>query len=194
MTAAAPDVMSKSAFARAQGWSPGYVTKLKQHGRLVLDADGNVQVADTLARIAATAGLREDVAQRHAATRGGQSVVPGGAGAKPGAPSAYGGTESRAAAQGRKEAAQADLAEMERDRMRGNLIPKEAVDAAMRFVGATIFALLDNFPGQNAAIITPVTSVDETEALLAAACRDMQTALGEAIARQKQNLAGDGQA
>ncbi len=187
MTVAPSAVLSKSAFARAQGWSPGYVTKLKQHGRLVLDADGNVQVADTLARIAATAGRREDVAQRHAATRGGQS-------ARPGAPSAYGGTESRADAQGRKEAAQADLAEMERDRMRGNLIPKEAVDAAMRFVGATIFALLDNFPGQNAAILTPVSSVDETEALLAAACRDMQTALGEAIARQKQTLAGEGQA
>lgn len=61
--------LTKSAFAKQQGWSPSYVTKLKEHGRLVLDDAGKVMVQATLEKIKATAGARGDVAARNAAER-----------------------------------------------------------------------------------------------------------------------------
>jgi hypothetical protein len=60
---------SKSAFARRLGVSPGYVTKLKDEGRLVL-VDGEVEVGASLARMEATKDPnRDDVRQRHAQAR-----------------------------------------------------------------------------------------------------------------------------
>lgn len=49
-----PATGSQADFARAQGWSKGYVSKLKGEGRLVFAADGVVDFPATLARIKAT--------------------------------------------------------------------------------------------------------------------------------------------
>lgn len=54
MTAAATDALSQADFARQQGWSKSYVSKLKGEGRLVLTAAGSVDAAASLARIKAT--------------------------------------------------------------------------------------------------------------------------------------------
>lgn len=61
--------LTKSAFAKQQGWRPSYVTKLKDQERLVLDDNGMVVVEATLEKIKATAGARGDVAARNAAER-----------------------------------------------------------------------------------------------------------------------------
>lgn len=175
-----PATLTKTAFARRQGWSGSYVTKLKDHGRLVLDSAGHVCVAESLARIAETRGGRGDVEARHARARAAEPAPP------PARTPGEG--ESRADAISRKEAANADIAEMERDKMRGNLIPREEVEAAMRFIGATVFSLLDSFPGQNAAVLAPVSEVDEVEAQLVEACRNVQASLGDAIARQRAQI------
>lgn len=50
---------TQTEFARAQGWSKSYITKLKQDGRLVMTDDGLVDFAASLARIQATTGAPE---------------------------------------------------------------------------------------------------------------------------------------
>lgn len=62
-------VLTKSAFAKQQGWSPSYVTKLIGQERLVLNKSGLVKVTASLEKIKATAGARGDVAARNAGAR-----------------------------------------------------------------------------------------------------------------------------
>lgn len=62
-------VLTKSAFAKQQGWWPSYVTKLIAQERLVLDAAGKVLVEASLEKLKATAGARDDVVARNAAGR-----------------------------------------------------------------------------------------------------------------------------
>lgn len=61
--------LSKSAFARQQGWAPSYITKLVAQERIVLDATGKVLVEASLKKLKATAGSRSDVAARNASER-----------------------------------------------------------------------------------------------------------------------------
>ena len=69
--AAQPEPLSFRAFAKRQGWKPGYVTQLKAAGRLALTADGRaVKVAESIALIAATRDpAKVGVQARHAAAR-----------------------------------------------------------------------------------------------------------------------------
>lgn len=61
---------TQSEFAALLGKDKSYVTRLKQAGRLVLAADGRVEVEKSLARIAETADPGKDhVAERFAAQR-----------------------------------------------------------------------------------------------------------------------------
>ena len=64
---AAPDTAAATAgtqteFARAQGWSKGYVSKLASQGRLAYTAQGLVDFAASLGRIKATSGAAERAA------------------------------------------------------------------------------------------------------------------------------------
>lgn len=63
--------LSKSEFARSQGWSPSYVTKLKDQQKLVLSEDGKlVDVSATLALLKRTEDpAKESVRIHHAAGR-----------------------------------------------------------------------------------------------------------------------------
>lgn len=61
--------LTRSAFARLLGVHKSNVTRGVQAGRVLLDADGLVLVAQSLERWRATAGPRLDVAERHAAAR-----------------------------------------------------------------------------------------------------------------------------
>ncbi len=82
-------IESKKAFSVRQGVNKGTVTRWAQTGRLVLDAAGDVDIAASQARLAATEGGRADVAARHAENRGAaiptpqQSAEKPTAGAKP---------------------------------------------------------------------------------------------------------------
>jgi hypothetical protein len=63
-------VETKADFARRLGVNRSTVTRLDKAGRLVLAADGRVDVEPSLARLEATRGTRYDVSDRHAAARG----------------------------------------------------------------------------------------------------------------------------
>jgi hypothetical protein len=69
--------LTKSAFAKQQGWSPSYVTKLIAQERLVLNESGLVKVTASLEKIKATAGARGDVSARNASERkAGKKQIP----------------------------------------------------------------------------------------------------------------------
>jgi len=130
---------TRSKFATRIGKDKSYVTRLDQAGRLVLVGEGRsalVDVEASLKRIEETTGGRDDVAARHAAAKGQQSPKP---------------DETRVSAQTRKEMAQADVAEMERDVMRGKLIDREQVEAALADVVAFARQGVENLPHRVAA-------------------------------------------
>lgn len=190
------NVCTQAEFAARQGWHRSTVTRLKQAGRLVMQG-GRVDVVASLARIEETGGMRFDVAERHAAQRAQQesqktAVAPSagsgegeGQGAGPVAPPAPDAVmgERRSDAQARKEAALADKAEMEVQQMRGALIPKEDVDAALRAFGASVRAKLDVLPDQIAPLLAPVSDMDEIHALLAEHCRGILSAVADDMSR-----------
>lgn len=196
-------VCTQAEFAAAQGWHRSTVTRLKQAGRLVMQGR-MVDVAASLARIEETGGMRFDVAERHAANRAQPGTQPAqpeaektaqaplaGAGEGIGsgegsnaAPAAGSGTgERRSDAQARKEAALADLAEMDVQQKRGNLIPKDDVDAALRAFATSVRARLDVLPDQLAPLLAPVSDLDEIHALLAEHARSILAAVADDMGR-----------
>lgn len=137
--AATSNLETRSQFAARIGKDKSYVTRLDQSGRLVLVGEGRSALVDieaSLQRIEETKGGRDDVADRHAAAKGKQTSKP---------------DESRVSAQTRKEAAQADVAEMERDVMRGKLIEREQVEQALSDVVAFARQGVENLPHRVAA-------------------------------------------
>jgi hypothetical protein len=70
VSAEQPAVLRQADFAAWLGCSKSYVTRLKTAGRLVMTPDGLVDVAASMARLAATRGERFDVERRWADSRG----------------------------------------------------------------------------------------------------------------------------
>ncbi len=130
---------TRSQFAARIGKDKSYVTRLADAGRLVLVGEGRSALVDieaSLMRIEETKGGRDDVAARHAAEKGQQAAKP---------------DESRVSAQTRKEAAQADIAEMERDKLKGMLVERDQVEQALADVVAFARQGFENFPHRVAA-------------------------------------------
>lgn len=187
-------LLKQAAFAKAQGWHKSTVTRLKQAGRLVM-VGGRVDVVASLARIEETGGMRDDVAERHATERAQKTAATGREGAGEGrdkggpaktAPATDADLprgETRADAQARKEAALADLAEMEVWQKRGELIPKDDVDLALRSFGASVRAKLDVVADQLAPLLAPVQDLDEVHALLAEHMRGVLAAVADEMGR-----------
>jgi hypothetical protein len=191
------NTVTKAEFARIIGRDSGWVTRLAQRGRLVLEGEGRearVLVAESKALIEQTRASRDDVAARHADKRsahGSSGVVP----------PAYDPGDSmekarriKVVSEARRFAAAADREEMERDKLAGDLIAREDVDAAMKFIGASVRGLAEVFADQIAPIVAPMTNLDEVHAALAEARRDELVRLGEAIERQQAALAKGGAA
>lgn len=124
-------LISQAAFAKLLGVNRSTVSRYKADGRLVMDGK-HVDVEASRQLIKDTSGGRDDVAARHAVDRG---QTPEG--------SADVFLEKRSAAQARKEAAQADIAEMERDQLRGKLVERDAVSAAVADVVITFRQALE---------------------------------------------------
>lgn len=194
-----PDLLSKSAFARFINRKPSYVTSLLREGRLVMEGAGRgakVRVKESLAKMAATRGARDDVAARWAEMAG--SEVPEAAGAPETPPAASGGPvvadlvadlrEERARAELRRTKALADQEEMAAGKMRGELIAREDVDAFCKAIGAAFRAALDVLPDQVAPIVAPVTALDECHAILTDARNNALERLGHEIARRRDEL------
>lgn len=197
-TTTPPATMKKGEFARFLGLAPSYITALVKAGRVVTEGEGRgalVKVAESVALIEATQAGRFDVARRHAAARRrGANEAPGDAPLRstpenaPKRDSESHDPERLVDAKTRKESAQADQEEMKAAQMAGNLIAREDVDAAMKFLGASVRAAMDVFRDQTAPILCAVSDLNETHAMLTEACRNVLHDIGVAIERQHESL------
>lgn len=193
---------TRAAFARRLEMNKSTITRLAQAGRIVLTTSGLVDVERSLALIQDTRGGRDDVAARHAAQRSApkeaeRPAATDVAGATPEQPQPSALNEAaraKAMAESRRVIAQADKEEMERDRLAGDLIDREDVDAAMKFIGAAVRGLLDIFPDQVAPLVTPVSDLAEVQAILTEACRNVLEDFGAAVKRQQEAIAREGEA
>lgn len=131
MSAATAPHGTQAEFARAQGWSKGYITGLKKADRLVFAADGVVDFAASLERIKATSGAPERAA-----------------------PAVQG--KGYSDSQDRERFYAAELKRIEYERATGQVLAREEVDATMDDVAAMIRAGVeawrDTLPPQLAAI------------------------------------------
>lgn len=197
---ATPAILTKTQFAAHLGLAPSYVTALVKAGRVVLEGEGRtarVKVAESIALIEATQSGRFDVARRHAAARRrapnegqGDAVLRSAPENAPKRDAESPDPERLVDAKTRKESAQADQEEMKAAQMAGNLIAREDVDAAMKFLGASVRAAMDVFPDQTAPVLCAVTDLNETHALLTEACRNVLYDIGVAIERQQAAISG----
>lgn len=195
-----PATLTKGEFAQYLGLVPSYITALIKAGRVVLDGEGRaarVKVAESVAMIESTQAGRFDVARRHAAARrqspnagADMAMLRSAPGSAPKRDAENHDSEKLVDAKTRKESAQADQEEMKAAQMAGNLIAREDVDAAMKFIGASVRAAMDVFPDQTAPVLSAVTDLGETHALLTEACRNVLHDIGVAIEQQMAALSG----
>lgn len=122
MTGAAeapPTHCTQAEFARLQGWSKSYVTKLKGEGRLVLDDAGLVDVQASLAKITGSTGAPE---------RAAPAVV----------------SESRS----RKEHYDAELSRLQYEERIGSVLLADEVQATVTDAATRLRVSLEAWPAQ----------------------------------------------
>ena len=185
--------ITRKQYAEHRGCSPSYITYLGKNGRLVLDADGKVMVKETDQMVANTGGDRQDVSSRHAAGRASKKSRDAAEDRKREAP-AFSGEQignSIAASRAIKEKYAALTAKVDYETKIGYLIPREDVDAAMRFIGAAVRSALDVLPDQTAPLVAPVTDLAEIHEALTDACRNALNSIGHTISRQQIEISKD---
>lgn len=169
--------MSKSEFAAHKGWSKPYVSKLAKQERLVLTADGKVDVAATEALLERSADpSKTGVAERHQRERIERGVT---AHLTPAAPPLDPPPEVGEAgkepdfqkARARREHFLARLAENEARKSDGELVERAKVEQAAFAAGRLLRDLLLGLPKQISAELSAVTDPWEVERRLTAGLR-----------------------
>lgn len=203
MTEAAghPPVLGFSAFAKAMGWKPSYVTSLRHAGRLVLTDDNlQVRVPESLQRIADTRDpSKAGVADRHAAGRAAREAEQDGD--MHGDDDALHAPQARAAGQGgedgnryqraraAKEQYLAMQAKLDYEERIGKLVDAQQVRAIAADMGATVRRRLESLPTVLAAMVDErdrdrihTLTTDHVEQTLS----DLESAYARATARKDQ--------
>ena len=164
-----PVYLTKSAFAAHRGVSPGYVTKLKDQGRLVMAPDGKrIDVIATEALLIRTADpSKTSVADRHQKVRVDKEVI---AYVAPDAPST---TPPHPAeimdfqkAKARREHFLGQLAENEARKSSGELVARQAVEDAAFASGRMLRDLLLGLPKQISPGLSAISDPWELERVL----------------------------
>ena len=167
--------LSKSEFAASQGWSPSYVTKLKDQGRLVMSPDGRkVNVSETVAMLSRTKDLGKDhVRNFHQNERTEKHVT---AHTAPSAPpeSDSGSSDPKYwAAKARREDALADLANLELEKKKGNLVERERVESAAFATGRMLRDAILGLPTQLAPELANTSDAFQIELRMREALRSL---------------------
>ncbi|AEJ12320.1 MULTISPECIES: hypothetical protein [Pseudomonas] len=177
--------LTKSEFAARHGWSKSYVSKLAKQDRLVLTADGKVDVEATELLLAESADpSKAAVAARHEEHRVERDVrsqlQPGPgpfATLQPDSPSV--GAHNFQKAKAHREYYLAQLAEAEFNKVQGNLVERQAVEDAAYSAGRM---LRDQFLGlapQLAAELVAMSDPWDIEKHLIDAFRRVFTEVGK---------------
>ena len=177
--------LTKSEFAARHGWSKSYVSKLATQDRLVLSADGKVDVEATEVLLAESADpSKAAVAARHEEHRVERDVRsqlqpgPGHAGTLQ-SDSASVGAHNFQKAKAHREYYLAQLAEAEFNKVQGNLVERQAVEDAAYSAGRM---LRDQFLGlapQLAAELVAMSDPWDIEKHLVDAFRRVFTEVGK---------------
>ena len=134
------ELVSQAEFARIKGMTRGWVTKLKQSGRLVINNDGLVDVEKSNQLIEQTANPnRQDVADRHKSNRQ-QDHTPA---------MEFNTTQAGATLQASravKEKFSALKAKAEYEEYMGNLVNVSEVQHAVADVVMTLRQVIENIP------------------------------------------------
>lgn len=155
-------------------------------GRIVMAGD-KVDVEASLAQLGGTQGGRQDVADRHAqesAEKATAARIGPDAGQASGDLSMDKARRVRAVAEARIKHAEAEIREMERDRLGGRLIDKDVVDFVLNDFGATLRSTMENFAGRIAPVVYPLTTLEETHAALDEAAEAVLEAMADAMRRR----------
>lgn len=168
------DVLTKSEFAASRGWSKPYVSKLVKLGRLVLTADGRVDVTATDTLLAETADpSKGGVTQRHEQERIAKGVTShikaGAALTEPLEPVT--GKPDFQKARAHREHYLSLLAEDEYLKQRGLLAEVPAVENAAFATGRMLRDLLLGLPKQISPELAALSDPWELERLLTAGLR-----------------------
>lgn len=174
MSESADKFMKKKDFALSRGWSPSYVTKLKDQGRLVMNADGTlVDVEATVARLAESSDPgKKYVADRHAEARVQRDV---GQHIKHDAPEAR--EESASSdqtfwkAKAKRETALAELAELELAKELGHLVEADAVHRALAEASRMLRDMILAVPSRVAGQVISSANAGEAERTIRAELR-----------------------
>ncbi|WP_222614244.1 hypothetical protein [Ralstonia sp. TCR112] len=163
-------LLTRSAFAARQNWSPSYVTKLGKEGKLVTTPDGKlVDVDATLAKIKRGADpAKEAVRARHEATRIDRDVYSA-RDTTPDADPSLG--HDFQAARAEREYYQAQLARTEYQWVSGLLVSRIAVEDAAEKIGANLRDRIMGLPRQIAPELASMTDPWSVERHLEAALR-----------------------
>lgn len=167
----------KIEFARMINRSPSWVTVQAQRGVIVLDAQGRVLVEESQRRIKSMKDPnRDDVRRRHAAQRARLPVetMPVDELSTVGDPASVFDHDSFADARRRREIANAEIAEMERDKMRGTLLHATEVRQVLAQAGTLVRQALESVPDRLAPELSGLSDqsviyarlVEEMEAVL----------------------------
>lgn len=164
--------LSKSAFAAHRGVSPGYVTKLKDQGRLVMAPDGKrVDVAATEQLLSATADpAKAPVAERHQRERVERGVHMQLAPSAPELPPLNEHPDYQQA-RAHREHYLSELAKDELLKGRGALVARDSVDHAAFSAARTLRDLLLGLPAQIAGELIAIADPWEMERRLTAHLR-----------------------
>lgn len=182
-------LVTQAEFARLQGWQRSYVTQLKQHGRLVM-VDGKVDAEATRAKLDALsspdahhqAHIRqlEETRNRNAKGEGkGDDTHKEGIEAL---------NLRLKKAEADKREHEAEIARMERERIAGNLVPRETVDYVLTDYAATLRAMLETRADRLAPIIHPLQTMEESHAALAEADEAVLVEMAETMRRKGEQF------
>lgn len=178
-------ILTKAAYARHRGVDRAHITRLGAAGRLVLAADGQVEVEASDRLIEATGGMRPDVAERAAQMRaaGGAKVAGegqgigrrektapantagGASGESGGVEDGAGGSPASPVIQAAEVFRRARTAKMHYEsrravirvaRLQGRLAEVAKIRKCAGNDGATLRSLLENLPDQAAPRLAPV--------------------------------------
>ncbi|AAY91278.1 terminase small subunit [Pseudomonas protegens] len=167
-------VISKSEFAARRGWAKSYVSKLAKQDRLVLTADGKIELEATEALLAESADpSKAAVAARHEEARIDRDVRSGlvptvETDAVPQLPSKGPDFQKSRA---HREHYLARLAEAEFYKVQGDLVDREAVTVAAYNAGRMVRDLLFGMSPQLAAEVAALSDPWEIERHLTGAFR-----------------------
>lgn len=158
-------IISKSEYATLRGWSAAYVTKLKNKGRLVLTADGRVDVEASDALIAASKDpSKAGVVERWQRERGDVSLPPPD---RPAKPLVLNGDEfNYQEARAKRETHEANLAEMRERERAGELIETVRVVKALTDSAIVSRSALERMPDRLAPLLAAESDPNRIFALL----------------------------